>query len=99
MLENYFTTIIDVDGCSGREHFPVEFVELSRVIVCPISEPGNTSNEVKCVMKGVHDLLLGEFPLSDLRNFRISIGEILESLIHRLKLFLRHEGNDSIFTH
>lgn len=99
MFERNRTVVVDVDGGTGREHLTVKFVELGRVLMCPVSKSRNSSDKIECVMESVHDLLLSEFSLSNLGDFGIAIGKSSESLIHSIKLFSRHERNDAIFTH
>ena len=40
-----------------REHTGIELVELRGVLVCPVGEPWNATNEMKRVMEGIDNLL------------------------------------------
>lgn len=76
MPEDNLPARVKINRCTCREHLSIQFVELSRVLVSPVSETGDTSNKVKSIVEGIHNLLFREFTFCDSRNFRITFGKI-----------------------
>lgn len=99
MPKDNLTVVVEIDRRTGRKHLSIKLEEFRWVLVSPVCQTWDASNEVKSIVECIHDLLLREFTFRNPCDFLITFCKIVQSLIHSLKLFASHERNDAIFTH